>query len=294
MTNPSDDRKNRDNEPIFMNVLPERLNSLSASELADEMELALNYMTEETYDPEVISAYLDAIDAKAPMPEHPDSDTAYAELCRRMAPAAASQQPEPEPIRPRRILRRGIRTGLVAAVIIFCLFSGMIVVQASGVDVFGAIARWTESVFTFSSSDSRGNDNYPSDGENIPDEYKELQAVLQERGLPLYVPAIPKDFVADESTLYIRPNDNGIRFSVLYIKGNDYIKYTAIERTDNVNVYYEKDTNEVESFEHGGVLYYVFQNNGDAVITWSIDEFEYALSSNLSSCFLKEILQSGN
>lgn len=294
MTYPSDDRKDRDNDPIFMNVLPERLNSLSASELADELELALDYMTEETYDPTIVSAYLDAVDSKAPMPEYPDADAAYAELCKRTASAAAVQQPKPEPIQPRRIMRHSIRVGLAAAVVIVCMFGGMIVVQASGVDVFGAIARWTESVFTFNNSDLRGTDNHPSYNESIPDEYKELQAVLQERRLPLYVPAIPEDFVVDESTLYIYPDDEGIRFSVLYIREDDYINYTVIERKINVNSYYEKDSDKVESFEFGGALYYVFQNEGDTVIAWSIDEFEYALSSNLSSDFLKEILQSEN
>lgn len=294
MTYPSDDRNNRDNKPVFMNVLPERLNSLSVSELADELELALDYMTEETYDPEIVSAYLDAMDAKAPVPEHPDAETAYADLCKRLDSAVASQQREPEPMRPRRILRHGIRAGLVAAVMVFCLFSGMIVVQASGVDIFGAIARWTESVFTFKNSDLRENDNYPSYSENIPDEYKELQTVLQERKLPLYVPAIPEEFVIDESTLHIRPNDGAIRFNSLYMNGDNYITYAVIEKTDDMNPYYEKDENVVESFTYGNVLYYVFQNNGDVVIAWSIDTFEYSLTTNLSSNFLKEIIQPYN
>lgn len=294
MTYPSDDRNNRDNIPAFMNVLPERLNSLSASELADELELALDYMTEETYDPAVVSAYLDAIDAKAPVPGHPDAEAAYAGLCRRMDSAAASQQPEPEPIRPRHVLRRGIRAGLVAAVMVFCLFSGMIVAQASGMNVFGAIAQWTDSVFVFSNPSSRGNDIFPYSNGNIPPEYEELQAVLQERGLPLYVPNIPEEFVADEFTLYIRPSDETIHFNVLYMNGNDDISYSVIEQTDGINGYYEKDDNEVKIFEYGGVTYYSFQNNGYAVIVWSIDGFEYSLSSNLSSDFLKEIIQSDN
>lgn len=294
MTYPSDDRNNRDNKPVFMNVLPERLNSLSVSELADELELALDYMTEETYDPEVVSAYLDAMDAKAPVPEHPDADTAYADLCKRLDSAAASQRQEPEPIRPRRILRHGIRVGLAAAVMIFCLFSGMIVVQASGVDIFGTIARWTESIFTFSNPSSQGNDNYPSYSENIPEEYKELQAVFHERGLSLYVPAIPKDFVVDESMFFVQPDDGEIRFNILYAKETDYVTYTVIESSNSVNVFHEKDTNEVEAFDDNGVLYYAFQNNGDAIIAWRIGEFEYTLSSNLPSDFLKDIIQSDN
>ena len=42
-----------------------------------ELEAALEAMTEEEYAPAVIDAYLDALDRKAPTPDHPDAGTAY-------------------------------------------------------------------------------------------------------------------------------------------------------------------------------------------------------------------------
>ena len=294
MTYPSDEIKNRDEKPVFMNVLPDRLNSLSASELADGLELALDYMTEENFDSEIVDAYLAALDARAPLPEHTDAETAYAKFCRRIDKMAEIKQAKSEPARKKRIYRRGIRAGLAAAVAACCLFGGMLAVQASGVDVFGAIARWTESVFSFSSPDSLAGKNDPSSDENIPDEYKELQAVLVERRLPLYIPKIPEEFKVDESMLYIHPNDGRIRFSILYMKENDYINYSLVENTKGAGINYEKDIGEIERFEYNDVLYYLFQNNDDTVVAWSIGDFEYILTSNLTPDFLKRIIKSDN
>lgn len=49
-------------------------------------------------------------------------------------------------------LRKILRVGLTAAAIAACLFGTMVVAQAAGVDVFGAIGRWTEETFHFSPS----------------------------------------------------------------------------------------------------------------------------------------------
>lgn len=294
MDSPLNKRNNQDNKPIFMNIFPGRLNSLSVSELADGLESAMEYMTEEFYDPEVVNAYLEAMDAKVPVPEHPDANTAFSDLCQRIDLFAVNKHSKddfPHQSRPTR-LRHGAKVGLVAAVIIFCLFSSMVVAQAAGIDVFGAIARWTESVFSFADTGSTIKGDYPSYIENIPEEYKELQAALQERGLPLYFPSISEEFEVEESIFYIRPNVGSVHFNVLYGKGNDYIEYSIIESVEGVSTNYEKDGIGVESFEYDKVLYYIFHNNGDSVIAWSIGDFEYSLTSNLSSDFLKEIIQS--
>lgn len=64
--------------PDCLDVSPERLNPMTAAQLERELEAALEAMTEAEYDPAVIDAYLDALDRKAPMPDHPDARTAYA------------------------------------------------------------------------------------------------------------------------------------------------------------------------------------------------------------------------
>lgn len=49
--------------------------------------------------------------------------------------------------RPRRTGLR--RVAILVALLAGCLFGGMVAAQAAGVDVFGAVARWTDEVFQF-------------------------------------------------------------------------------------------------------------------------------------------------
>lgn len=71
------DLNNLPNQPACLDISPERLDSMSASELADAMEEAMNAMTEETYDPAVIDAYLEALDRKVPIPNDMSAQISY-------------------------------------------------------------------------------------------------------------------------------------------------------------------------------------------------------------------------
>ena len=67
---------------------------------------------------------------------------------------------------------------LVAAVLVACLFSGMVVAQASGLDVFGAIARWTADAFSFgdastlATSGAEAQFHYTEPDKPVPEEYQ--------------------------------------------------------------------------------------------------------------------------
>ena len=63
-----------------MNDPTDKLEAMPPSELAEELEAALDAMTEETYDPAMIEAYLDALDRKSPMPAHPSAEASYQEF----------------------------------------------------------------------------------------------------------------------------------------------------------------------------------------------------------------------
>lgn len=61
-----------------------------------------------------------------------------------------------------RRLSRAAVAGLAAALAIVFVFGGMITAQAAGVDVFGAMARWTEKIFR--PGDLPFVDAFPEDG----------------------------------------------------------------------------------------------------------------------------------
>lgn len=291
----------QDGKPSFLDVTPERLSKLTASQLADDMERALDFMSDETYDDAVIDAYLEALDRVAPMPEYPDAATTYAEFRDKIRSISEELAPAKSPAVPSRGIRRGrqlLRTVLVAAVLVACLFSGMVVAQASGLDVFGAIARWTADAFTFgdvstlAASDIEEQLFYTEPDKTVPEEYKELQTELKHRGFPLYFPEIPEGFELVDNFLYVSEQDGGLNYSNCYLRESDMIGLAVNQNIETPEKIYEKDDSPVEEYLYNGVMHYLFTNLDNQVAVWIVGDLEYSISTTLSKDELKELVQS--
>lgn len=291
----------QDGKPSFLDVTPERLSKLTASQLADDMERALDFMSDETYDDAVIDAYLEALDRVAPMPEYPDAATTYAEFRDKSRSISEELAPAKSPAVPSRGIRRGrqlLRTVLVAAVLVACLFSGMVVAQASGLDVFGAIARWTADAFSFgdvstlAASDIEEQLFYTEPDKTVPEEYKELQTELKHRGFPLYFPEIPEGFELVDNFLYVSEQDGGLNYSNCYLRESDMIGLAVNQNIETPEKIYEKDDSPVEEYLYNGVMHYLFTNLDNQVAVWIVGDLEYSISTTLSKDELKELVQS--
>ena len=81
------------NSPVNPAISAESLEAMSPVELAEALELALDSMTEETYAPAVIDAYLDALDRKAPMPPAPDTEAAFQDFQRKLQSLSFEDKP---------------------------------------------------------------------------------------------------------------------------------------------------------------------------------------------------------
>ena len=291
----------QDGKPSFLDVTPERLSKLTASQLADDMERALDFMSDETYDDAVIDAYLEALDRVAPMPEYPDAATTYAEFRDKIRSISEELAPAKSPAVPSRGIRRGrqlLRTVLVAAVLVACLFSGMVVAQASGLDVFGAIARWTADAFSFgdvstlAASDIEEQLFYTEPDKTVPEEYKELQTELKHRGFPLYFPEIPEGFELVDNFLYVSEQNGGLNYSNCYLRESDMIGLAVNQNIETPEKIYEKDDSPVEEYLYNGVMHYLFTNLDNQVAVWIVGDLEYSISTTLSKDELKELVQS--
>lgn len=71
----------------------------------------------------------------------------------------------PSPRKPR--LHRCFKQALVAVVAVAAVFGGMVVAQASGIDVFGTLGRWTEDIFRFEPSNDVGGGTDSSIGDGF-------------------------------------------------------------------------------------------------------------------------------
>lgn len=296
MANKYDNRAGRPNLPSDCVDLPEDLDSLSAVELADKLEHALDAMTEGTYDEAVIDAYLEALDRKAPMPEMRSTGEAYADFQRTLR----NIQPEPEPVptkRPRRF-RTVLRTALAAALVVACIFGGMLTAQAAGIDVFGAIARWTEDLFSFGNIPSHGAEDTekPKLGyAGMPEsgQFDSLQDALDYYGI-----------TEVKAPTWLPDSYELTKISVTDIPGSDYFFLDATYENDDTTICFnirryadipeqqvEKEGTVVGTFEFHGITFSMIENSHNRIIAWTTEQYECYISGayDLDQNVLQEI-----
>jgi|MucameStandDraft_1065616.scaffolds.fasta_scaffold51990_1 hypothetical protein len=292
MNDPMDKHPEKMKSQMFLDVSPEKLEAMSSSELSEAMEAALDAMTEETYDPAVIDAYLDALDRKAPMPTHPNAESSYQDFQDKLQEYVEGAS---KPAKQTRKFRRIARTGIVAALLAVLLASAA---QAAGIDVVGTIARWTENVFSFGTVQS-GNDSshYPSVSNqvpaDVPEEYQELVTELQKRGIEEYtIPTyIPEGFQADTPELYV--DENGyIEFTAAYANGDDMVIFAIFGYKGKHAGLYEKDNSEVRIYTKNDTNHYFFQNREINSVAWTVNELEYSIRTTLPAAELEKIINS--
>ena len=277
MRNPSVGRSNA-------HPRPEDLGRMTTAELRAALESALDSMGEDGYDNSVVSAYLDELNRREPVPQHPSAQESYDAFKQNLSAIIPDSGGGRSPFRARRAgARRILRTGLVAAVILaVCLLVGVMAAQAAGVDILGTLARWTDSVFTF------GEIYEP---ESDPSGEPGLSSTAIDT-IESYLPNVPPEFTASEPLIYVRPLTGNIEYSVYYISGNSHIQFKAVQHLSSHGIQFEKDVKNVELYNLGGINCYIFTNNNLCVAAWTIDEFEYSISMDTSINDLKTIIDS--
>ena len=260
----------------------EQLDAMSTAELLEALEQTLFSMTEENYDGELLDAYLDELDRKSPMPEHPATDESYERFKARVgkmnaainpleSAPAASAKPKPR--------HTALRTALVAVIAAACLLSCMVVVQAAGLDVFGSIARWTDSLFGFGAIGEPAASPSPTGTQEVTVEYIET-----------LLPTVPDGFVMGEPVVFEDDVSGGIEYCVSYNSDNDYISFSAVEQYDDNISKYQKDFEDVNLIDINGQIYYVFMNNDYVSAAWRISMLECYITTNLSVDELNDII----
>lgn len=259
------------------------LSSLSVADLEAQLEEALEHMTEETYDESLVEAYMKALEQKSPMPDMPDTATAYASFLRRLGETEGTSYHRPI----RKTVR--FRMAFVAALAVAALVGGMVLAQAAGVDVFGALARWTDDTFHFepvheaSERDStdlgwKGSAGVSSgdsaQGKIIPaDSVQEVldQFCITEVTAPSWIPQgytlKEVSVLAEEpymfmlAATYVHPEKRTISFDVMT---HSNMSFSTVE----------KNSGEVEAWTVQGKTYYFMENSKNHTIAWVTDHFE--------------------
>lgn len=260
----------------------EQLDAMSTAELLEALEQTLFSTTEENYDGELLDAYLDELDRKSPMPEHPATDESYERFKARVgkmnaainpleSAPAASAKPKPR--------HTALRTALVAVIAAACLLSCMVVVQAAGLDVFGSIARWTDSLFGFGAIGEPAASPSPTGTQEVTVEYIET-----------LLPTVPDGFVMGEPEVFEDAETGCIEYWTCYYNDDKFIAFSAVEQPEDNISKYQKDYQDVRIIDIDGQVFYVFMNNGYASTAWKFANLECNLTTNLTKENLSDII----
>ena len=147
------------------------------------------------------------------------------------------------------------KVGLVAA-IIMVVFGIMITVQASGLDVFGAIAHWTNETFGFHETEDAPSTEWVQKNQS---DLKD--AGFDESCLPDW---IPEGFEPGEMQSFTCDLYSSLYFPLDHPEGQvidvTFTEYTDLSAMEDVK--YEKDDTPVEEIVDGNRQIYIIENLG--------------------------------
>lgn len=193
---------------------------------------------------------------------------------------AAPAAPMPKSHRPRK--------GLIIAAVLIALFAGMLTAQAAGFDVLGAIGRWTEETFHFTTASSQP-------------EQKDIVA-LQEAADTCQIPSnliptwYPDGFEPSEpqidrienymdSILCLYNNvesDRSYSITISQYYDTDFLESLA----------FEKDNKKVRQYNSNGKIFYIMSNLDALTATWSDGIFVETISGQLNNHEIELLIDS--
>lgn len=204
---------------------------------------------------------------------------------------------------PKRVVRfkRVWRTALIAAVAIVCMFAIMVTAQAAGVDVFGAMARWTQDVFSFGRilpdsqvSDDPGRETANQESESSSAEFTSLQEAFDAYGMTeVHEPTwLPEGYALDSLDV-LAVNDPFLQtFSATYTDGEGRVSVKVMSYEGEPITQVQKIDGSVKSMEKNGIVFYCIENSVGRTLAWYSDHFEYYLSGDVENNILLEVADS--
>lgn len=159
-----------------------------------------------------------------------------------------------------------IKAAIVAAVIMAFFLGTTIVANASGLDLWGIITRWTKDVFGITQD---GTDSESIHHEQI-DSYEHLRLSLAEHGVyqsvvPNY---LPEGYSPQAMTIGSTFEGTFIR-CVMSNGDNEIILRYVISNTEQPSRYYAIDENAPEIYTTDGIEHFIITNEGEYFVSWT-------------------------
>ena len=174
---------------------------------------------------------------------------------------------------------RFIRAVTVAAVIMALFLGTTIVANASGLDLWGIITRWTKDVFGITEDGA----DYESVHHEHQDEYYHLRTALSEHEVSQsVVPSyLPEGYTFQETS--IRSTFEGTFIRCVMSNGNNKIilRY-VITNTEQPTRYYTKDDVVPEKYCINNIEHHIMTNEQEFIISWTNENIVCDISGVLN------------
>lgn len=236
-----------------------------------------------------LDGFLEELERADPLPGDFDPQKSLADFHEKYA---ALLEPQKEEKRQNHISRRVFfAVAAVAAVL-----ASMVTAQAFGVDIFGFFGRWTNDIFTLTSSaDKAGYQKrfYPMEvGETTT--YSSLRDALDDfqLDLPLFPFWIPERFPEQEAVGTVTPDGLRIRTS-FFAEGEGGQEALTVEYSESGE---EGLADVMEKapliYEAGEISHYVTTEQGHCTAVWIQDDLQCGISGDVTEEEMKDILDS--
>lgn len=196
---------------------------------------------------------------------------------------------EPTADRPKRILlRKVMRTAAVMAAAVALCLALMVGAQATGVDVFGALARWTDETFHFEAWSAE-----PTYCEALHDS---IQEVLDAQGVfgAFSLAWFPEGY----EIVQVKTSEDmlGISIQILLLNNVGHSFSICIDQYNDSGYIdpqvFEMEADSVEEYKSNGKTFYIFSNAESSVMVWSDGISLYRIWGELTTAEIKSIVDS--
>lgn len=260
-----------------------RLREKPLSELMEELE---NLSSISDHDVDLLCAYLDVLEEKAPVSAGRSPAAAFEQFREAHAELFDVRETEtPAPAVPRKSRLFRFKQVLVAFAAVFCLL--ILAAEASGAGLMNRLIEWGTE--TFSLHPASGVMELKTADENG---FRSLQDALDQYGVEnAAIPTwIPSRYSIDKITVLDAGKTTVIGGK--YVSGEDKFFIRVTIGFKETFTFEENQANRHTPYESNGITFILSTNIDETRANWNIGSYTYNASGNVTESELKEMLDS--
>lgn len=179
--------------------------------------------------------------------------------------------------------------GVLSAAAVLCVVLLAVPGAANAESIWERLARWTETVFAFfSSEDDQSDDTYVTDHPGLQQVYD----AVTELGItqPVVPTWLPEEYELSKLSVHQQPAK--ARIYAKFNAGTNLIAYTINENQDYAVTQYSKDEEGIETYENGGIIHYILRNGNRITAIWNTESIECSVCVEGQEEVLYQIIDS--